>query len=148
MLDFYTQLGFAVDLLSQSKYHRDRQFGPYLRNEILPAISQGQARFFVSSSNLPVALVTWAWLDDATLADLHETGRCLGLDEWRSGEHLFFNDWIAPYGTTRDIFREFCDRVFPEVNEASSLRRNPDGSVRRINRWRRTGGEFRLRKAS
>ena len=148
MLDFYTQLGFAVDLLSQSKYHSQRPFGPYLRNEILPALSNGQARFFVTDSGSPAALVTWAWLDGDTLTDLQNTGRSLALYEWNCGTNLFFNDWIAPYGTTHALFLEFYNRVFPEVNEATSLRRNPDGSVRRVNQWRRSGGRTRLRRAS
>jgi cytolysin-activating lysine-acyltransferase len=55
-------------------------------------------------------------------------------EEWSEGSHLFFNDWITKPTVFRTAMAHMTQTVFP--NEiASSLRRNPDGSVRRINKW-------------
>ncbi|HHL20053.1 MAG TPA: toxin-activating lysine-acyltransferase [Aliiroseovarius sp.] len=91
---------------------------------------------------IPTAMATWAWLSEETERDVHATGRALNEDEWNCGKRLFFNDWITPYGNIREVLHDMTHNTFP--NEvATSLRRNPDGSVRRINRW--TG--VNLRKA-
>ena len=55
-------------------------------------------------------------------------------DEWQSGEHLFFNDWIAPYGNIRSAMHDIATHVFPH-HTATSIRRHQDGSIRKINYW-------------
>lgn len=87
-------------------------------------------------------MVTWAWLTDDVQSEVHTSGRALGRDEWTCGDRLFFNDWITPNNNIREVLHDMTHNIFP--NEvATSLRRNLDGSVRRINRW--TG--VNLRKA-
>jgi len=78
-------------------------------------------------------MVTWAWLSEPVEREVHATGRALAAHEWNCGNRLFFNDWVSPYGNAREIRRDIM-QVFP-VDLATSLRRNLDGSVRRINRW-------------
>jgi len=133
-IDLYTCVGFALELLSKSEYHRQHSLGDYFRTEILPAYGFGQFRFYVNDQGIPTGLVTWAWLSDEVQAEIHKTGRALQRSEWRSGENLFFNDFVTPYGTMKPVLRDFTKNVFP-MEIATSLRRNADGSVRRINRW-------------
>lgn len=141
-IDYYASVGYALELLAQSEYHRQFEVGEYFRIEILPAIWCGQIRFYLTSEGIPTAMATWAWLSEETERDVHATGRALNEDEWNCGKRLFFNDWITPYGNIREVLHDMTHNTFP--NEvATSLRRNPDGSVRRINRW--TG--VNLRKA-
>jgi cytolysin-activating lysine-acyltransferase len=90
-------------------------------------------------------MVTWAWLSEPVERDVLATGRALARDEWQSGEHLFCNDWITPFGNMREVAHDFMHNIFPN-SVASSIRRNPDGTVRRVNRWtgvnlRRLGSE-------
>ena len=133
-LDEYTKVGFALELLAQSNYHQQYPMGDYFRTEILPPIWANQMRFYLTTEGVPTAMVTWAWLSQEVEQEIHQTGRALGEDEWQSGERLFFNDWVTPYGNTREAIRDMTHNVFPN-EEASSLRRNHDGSVRKINRW-------------
>lgn len=141
-VDLYAGLGYTVELLAQSEYHRRFGLGDYLHVEILPALRQRQARFYLTPEGVPTALVTWAWLSDTVEREVHATGRALLPEEWRCGDRLFCNDWITPYGNIREVVHDMTYDVFP--NEfATSLRRNLDGTVRRINRW--TG--VNLRKA-
>ena len=142
-IDYYAANGYALELLAQSEYHQRHPLGDYFRTEILPALWANQARFYLTDEGLPTAMVTWAWLSEDVETDIHATGRALAQEEWNCGGRLFFNDWITPYDNIRDVLHDMTHNIFP--NEvATSLRRNPDGSVRRINRW--TG--VNLRKAS
>jgi cytolysin-activating lysine-acyltransferase len=144
-IDYYGSVGYALELLAQSEYHRQFPLGDYFRAEILPALWCGQARFYLTQEGIPTAMVTWAWLSEPVERDVLATGRALARDEWQSGEHLFFNDWITPFGNMREVAHDFMHNIFPN-SVASSIRRNPDGTVRRVNRWtgvnlRRLGSE-------
>lgn len=141
-IDYYTSVGYALELLAQSDYHRQQKLGDYFRAEILPALWCGQTRFYLTNEGIPTAMVTWAWLSEMVQRDVHNSGRALAPEEWTCGDRLFFNDWITPYGNIRDVLHDMTHNIFPD-EVATSLRRNPDGSVRRVNRW--TG--VNLRKA-
>ena len=142
-LDYYASTGFALELLAQSPYHKQHKVGDYFRAEILPALWVNQARFYLTEEGIPTAMVTWAWLTETVEADVHSTGRALFHEEWKSGDRLFFNDWITPYNNIRDVLHDMTHNIFPD-EIATSIRRNPDGSVRRINRW--TGKNIRTLK--
>lgn len=133
-IDYYAGVGYALELLAQSEYHGSRKLGDYFQAEILPALRFGQSRFHVTDDCVPTALVTWAWLSKEVETDVHATGRALFHDEWKCGDRLFINDWIAPYGNIRALTHDIGNNVFPD-DTATSLRRNPDGSVRRVCRW-------------
>lgn len=139
-LDYYTQVGFTLELLAQSEYHKQHPTGDYLRTEVLPAIWNKQARFYLTKDGQPKVMVTWAWLNADVEKDIHKTGRALTDDEWNCGDHLFFNDWISPYGNIRDAIKDMTSSVFPN-ERASGIRRNKDGSVKKICYW--TGKSFR-----
>ncbi|MBK5933385.1 cytolysin-activating lysine-acyltransferase [Rhodovulum imhoffii] len=133
-IDYYASVGYALELLAQSEYHRQFKLGDYLRVEILPALWCGQARFYVTNEGIPTAMVTWAWLSPEVERDVHKTGRALANEEWNCGDRLFFNDWITPFDNIREVLHDMTHNIFPD-EVATSLRRNHDGTVRRINRW-------------
>ncbi|MXY35154.1 MAG: toxin-activating lysine-acyltransferase [Boseongicola sp. SB0676_bin_33] len=133
-IDLYAGVGYALELLARSEYHGTRRLGDYFRSEILPALRCGQSRFHVTKDCVPTAMVTWAWLSKEVEREVHATGRALSRNEWQCGDRLFINDWIAPHGNIRTLTHDIGNNVFPD-DVATSLRRNPDGSVRRVNRW-------------
>lgn len=139
-IDLYASVGYALELLARSDYHRRLPVGRYLAVEVMPALRSGQARFYLTPDGIPTAMVTWAWLSEAVEREVHATGRALTAHEWRCGERLFFNDWVTPYENIREVLHDMTHVVFPD-EIATSLRRRPDGSVRRINRW--TGANLR-----
>ncbi|MDN3557807.1 toxin-activating lysine-acyltransferase [Halomonas maura] len=142
-VDDYTSLGYVLELLAQSECHRQFELGDYFCTEILPPLSCNQVRFYVTPEGWPTAMLTWAWLSEQVERDVHATGRALGKEEWASGDRLFFNDWVTPYGNIREVLHDMTHHHFP--NEvATSLRRRHDGSVHSINRW--TGVNFRRKK--
>ena len=133
-IDYYASVGYALELLAQSEYHRQFRLGDYFRVEILPALWCGQTRFYCSHNGMPTAMISWAWLSEKVECEIHATGRALTHDEWNCGDRLFFNDWITPYNNIREVVHDMTHNVFPD-EVATSLRRNRDGTVRRINRW-------------
>lgn len=142
-VDYYASAGFALELLAQSPYHKSLALGDYFRTEVLPALWAKQTRFYLTNDGVPTAMVTWAWLNADVEKDVHATGRALTREEWKCGDRLFFNDWITPYDNIKDVTRDLTHNIF--ANEvATSLRRNPDSSVRRVNRW--TGVNLRRLK--
>lgn len=142
-VDYYACVGYALELLARSEYHRTLTLGNYFRAEILPALWCGQSRFYLTDDCVPTAMVTWAWLSKKVESEVHATGRALFGDEWTSGNQLFINDWITPYGNIREVLHDMTHNVFPD-EVATSIRRTPDGTVRRVNRW--TGANLRKRK--
>ena len=133
-LDYYTYVGYALELLARSNYHKQHQLGAYFRTEILPAFRNNQVQFYTDKNGAPIGLVTWAWLSSPALKEIHESGRAVAENEWKSGDNLFFNDFITPYGNMKEVLLDFTTNIFP--NEvATSLRRRPDGTIRRVNRW-------------
>ena len=133
-LDYYASTGLALELLAKSPYHQQHKLGDYFRTEILPALWTNQVRFYVTKDFVPTAMVTWAWLNGDVERDVHETGRALFHEEWNCGKRLFCNDWITPYNNIREVLHDMTHNIFPD-EAATSLRRNSDGTVRRINRW-------------
>ena len=133
-IDYHASVGYALELLAKSEYHRQFPLGDYFRVEILPALWCGQTRFYLTPDGIPTAMVTWAWLSQEVEREVHVAGRALSQGEWTCGDRHFFNDWITPFGNIREVMYDISHNVFPDT-VASSLRRNPDGSVRRINRW-------------
>ena len=142
-IDQYAAMGYALELLAQSPYHRQFALRQYFPVEIFPALRSRQMHFYLTKEGIPTAMITWAWLNEDVERDIHETGRALRTDEWQCGDRLFFNDWITPYGNTRETVRAVMRELFPEISQATSIRRNPDGSVRKINRWRQAGARLR-----
>ena len=142
-LDEYTKVGFALELLAQSNYHKQYPMGNYFHTEVLPPILANPVRFYITAAGTPTAMVTWAWLSQEVEQAIHQTGRALAEDEWQSGDRLFFNDWIAPYGNIRAAMGDIATHVFPDKT-ATSIRRNIDGSIRKINYW--TGRALRQQR--
>lgn len=132
--DGLSAIGMAIQQLADSPYHRQFSLSYYLPVEILPALRAGNLQIFVDQGGQPAGMVTWAWLSDAVLGRVLKTGSALSHAEWNCGSGLFFNDWITQPKVLRSVLQEMTEHRFP--NEvATSLRRAPDGSVRRVNRW-------------
>lgn len=132
--DVLTALGVTIHQLAGSPYHQQFLLSRYLPVEILPALENGQIRCYSDISGEPMGIVTWAWLEEKIVPEIHATGRSLASQEWVGGAHLFFNDWITDRQAFRPAMNEMCGVLFSE-RFATSIRRNQDGSVRKINRW-------------
>ena len=131
--DRFWALGLMLTALARADYHRGFPVEHYVRVELIPALERQQFWCFWDADGQP-GFVTWAWVSPAVQDRLHDHGHALGPKDWQTGSQLFFNDWVTPDGLVRAALR-FCTRdIFPD-DVATSLRRHPDASIRKINRW-------------
>ena len=136
-LDYESALGISLWLLSQSEYHKNWSIHD-VDLEIIPALIHEQFRIYFDEQQNPVGLATWAWLSDAAKSKVLNNQGALEFEEWESGEHLMFNDYIAPWGHAKAILKDLRSNVFPNET-AFSLGRNPDGSIRKVYQWKGKG---------
>jgi len=132
-LDFYSRLGIAILLMEQSPYHK--QWPLYdAELELVPPLHLNQCKFYFDPQQNPVAFVTWSSITEATKNKLVNQGGQMQWDDWNNGDLLLFNDFVAPFGHTREILKDLRNQDWP--NEiAFSLRRAKDGSVKKVNYW-------------
>lgn len=136
--EIYSTIGAAIELNAASKYHQQFSLPVWINHLILPAIKSKQIKIYYSLKQKPVALVIWAWLSESVLESVCTVeDKVIEQNEWQCGSHLFFSDFIVPYGNTREIFNRVFLELFPDEYQAISLRRNMDGSIRKKNIWRR-----------
>lgn len=142
-IDYYTAVGYSLELLAQSEYHQQQKLGSYFDVEIIPPLLANQVRFYLTPEGIPTAMATWAWISEEIETEIHQTGRALAHDEWTGGDRLFCNDWITPYNNIREVVHDMTHNLFPNA-EATSVRRKHDGSVYKICRW--TGVNLRKQR--
>ncbi len=131
-------VGLAIHLLAGSPYHRQFPVARYLPVEILPPFRRHQAQLYLDPYRRPVGVVTWARANRDVLSDVLATGRALKDGEWNCGPYVFINDWITEQSAFRSVVTDVETRLFP-YEIATSIRRTPEGGVRRVNRWRGIG---------
>ena len=103
--------------------------------EIIPALIHKQFRIYFDEQQNPAGLATWVWLNDDAKAKVLNNQGPLEFEEWQSGEHLMFNDYIAPWGHAKAILKDLRSNVFA-TEKAFSLGRNADGSIRKVYYWK------------
>ncbi len=131
--DCFSSAGFAVELLAHSEYHQKFEMVTFLDIDVLAPRWCAQAHFYLSNDGVPTAKTTWTYLSEDAQTDIQTKGRALAESEWTCGSRLFLNDWIVPYGYTRDFLEGTMHNVF-QIEFSTSVRRNPGTTVWRINR--------------
>jgi len=132
-IDYYNKFGIALHLLAKSEYHKHHHAYEYLMTEIWPPILFNQNKIYFEN-NTPIGLVTWAWINEDVKCEIHQSGRALTGDEWQSGDSLFFNDFIAPFGHAKVVAKDLKYGLFKD-QVATSIHRNVDGGIGRIQTW-------------
>lgn len=131
------QTGLAAYLMFSCKNYQLYQLA-CLRIWIEPAIRHQQIQFFFNEYYKVVGYVTWALLaPDVEHRLSHDPNVLFHESEWNEGESLWIMDFVAPFGHAREIIRHVRTELFPDHQQAQSLRRNADGSVRKVSLWRR-----------
>ena len=134
-----TLLVVAAMMTALFNYYHDYQqsvlFAKYqsgLGKEVFNRLLAMEVPYFDSQQN-PVAFVTWSNITEATKTKLVNSGQ-MEWDDWDSGPLLLFNDFVAPFGHTREILKDLRSLEWPH-KIAFSLRRAQDGSVKKANYW-------------
>lgn len=124
-----TVLGAATWLWMHSSAHRDAPLHT-LSSLLLPALKHRQ--FILGSQHgQPLFYVSWLSLSaDAEQRYLHNSPLDLADRDWNSGERLWFNDWVTPFGHSgavgrllqRRLFANRCARALYHRGEERGLR--------------------------
>ena len=130
-------IGTATYLLTRCRYQV--YAAACIRIWLEPAIDFEQIRFYFDAAGKPVGYVTWAWLAKDVAARLvRDPAFALHISEWTEGEELWILDFVAPFGDALDIAADCLQAdVFARAKEVNFVRRNQDGSVRRVGRVKR-----------
>lgn len=105
-----TLLGHITWLWMNSPLHKHWPVH-LLTVNVMPAL-QHQQFFLLMQDNLPVAYCSWAKLSlDKEVKYILDTNS-LTLEDWISGDRYWFIDWIAPFGHTKDLYKQMRSR-FP-----------------------------------
>lgn len=137
--NFYRNLGYCFHLLTHSSTHKDFNLADYMDVEICPANWRGQLRVYKNNEKHPVGFVTWAKVNENTKQELIQDSRALYHREWSSGDLLFFNDFVAPWGGVKEILSDLTSTMFPK-EQAFSISRDKHGKTKKVHRW--TGKEY------
>lgn len=133
-MDFETSLGICIWLMSQSEYHKKWSMKNF-DLEIVTPLLHNQLKIYFDENQNPVGLASWAWIGDEQKKRVLADKGVLDFDEWHSGKHLLFHDYIAPWGHAKAILKDLRTHEFPNET-AFSLGRNEDGTVRKVYYWK------------
>ena len=125
----YLLIGDITTLFLRSNYHKNFPIINMFAVVVEP-LTINQCKIYYNNKNLPIAFVSWAWVSNVISEKYQKGDYLLQPNEWKSGEHLWIMDFIAPYGHTRKIVADLYENVFGREQKANFLRRNPDGSVK------------------
>jgi len=112
--DLLVTIGEIFFLLSHSELHMRQPLFLIQRRFVHP-LSIGQARMFYGTGNVPIGYVSWAWLSDDVDRAMMDDPDALRPGDWQSGDHLWFIEFIAPFGRVREMVRFLDDEVFGTV---------------------------------
>lgn len=105
-------LGATVWLWMHSPMHRDAPL-QVLPTVLLPIIKR-QQYVLVSQGERPVCFLSWMWLNsDAETRYLSEPTVMIKEEDWRSGNRMWFRDFIAPFGHASTMFHLLREEIFP-----------------------------------
>lgn len=135
--DFFRCVGLVATLMGQSPRYCEYPIA-CIPLWLEPAIRHCQIHFFLNHGGVPVGYLTWAWLTtDTEHRLLHDPAVLLHISEWNEGDRLWILDFVLLSGDVRSRLREAAS-VFENYEQAKSLRRREDGTVRKVSTWRRT----------
>jgi cytolysin-activating lysine-acyltransferase len=129
--------GAVAQLMAQSKGYSGYPLASLIE-WINPAIYTDQIMIFYDWKGLaPVGYITWAYLaEDVAHRWQNDPEVRLHESEWNEGETLWIMDFVALSGYCEDIAHYVDQHLFRDATEAFSLRRKPNGRVRKVSRWR------------
>ncbi|MDO5640377.1 MAG: toxin-activating lysine-acyltransferase [Neisseria sp.] len=104
-------LGAMTWLWLQSAHYRHHLVSE-MAAWVLPVLKNGQFALF-SRHARPLGYITWAYFDEAAEQRYLESNlSLLQNQDWQSGDRMWFVNWFAPLGHSREI-KSIAARLFP-----------------------------------
>lgn len=104
---------------------------------VRPAILLEQIHFFYDAAGAYCGYMTWARVaQDVESRLINDPEVLLHVSEWNEGERLWILDFCIFRGNVRGFIAE-SRKLFGDEEIARSVRRNNDGTVRKVVEWSR-----------
>jgi cytolysin-activating lysine-acyltransferase len=133
---YYALLGQISSVMMSSDIYQKYPIA-CLTTWIRPPVLLGQCHLYYDLSGGLIGYITWALLaEDAEDRWLHDPNVILHISEWNEGDRLWIMDFVALNGDIRRLILA-SESLFPGHRIAKSLRRNVDGSMRKVTTWSR-----------
>jgi len=134
--EFHRRMGMVAATMTRSSQYCQYPIA-CLAVWVEPAIVLDQIHFFRDSGDKVIGYMTWALLaEDAERRLLQDPEVIFHFSEWNEGDRLWIMDLVLLGGDMRTVLKE-AGRLFPVFEQAKSLRRRSDGSIRKVTTWRR-----------
>lgn len=122
-------LGKAMWLYSSSKLHRSWPVGGAV-HYIIPPIELKQYALLEGSDGLPRGWASWAWLSPQAEAKYIKDPNSLVQEDWKSGDRLWFIDFISPFSFKDTIrLRKLVGKIHANSYLARSIRLRSDSKA-------------------
>jgi len=105
-------IGELLFLCLQSPLHRHYTIKD-IQNRFLRPAQINHYRLYRDARG-PLAIVTWALLSEALDARQSAGPEPLSQEDWQSGDHLWFTDFVAPFGQVETVMKDLTENLFPE----------------------------------
>lgn len=125
-------LGEITALCMNSKLHSQYRIND-ITNNFLPPINLDQFRIYKKGTD-PIALITWAYLDEETENKYINEQYDLRLNDWNKGDRLWFIDFIATIDVIKQIEHNMKHELFPN-QMGKALRADETGKVNHIQEY-------------
>ena len=125
-------LGEVTALCMNSKLHSRYRIND-ITNNFLPPINLDQFRIYKKGTD-PIALITWAFLDEETENKYINEQYDLKLNDWNSGERLWFVDFVATVDVMKQIEYDMKHNLFPN-KIGKALRADDTGRIKHIQEY-------------
>lgn len=90
-------MGGVMLLTQRSPLHRAYLVSEWYQ-QIYPAITLNQFRYYTDEHGNPLAFCNWAFLSKKNMNEILSGERDIRKEDWQSGSNMFFPEMIAPYG--------------------------------------------------
>jgi cytolysin-activating lysine-acyltransferase len=111
--DLQKALGAAVSLMGISGAHQ-HLFVADFQWAVLPPLALRQYRLFRNDKDQVVGYASWALLNDEAQERVKKHGFKLRPNEWKSGEHAWLADIVAPFGGAEQMARQLKRQLFKD----------------------------------
>ena len=125
-------LGEITALCMNSPLHCKYQIND-ITNNFLPPLDLDQFRIY-KKGDMPIALITWAYLDESTEEKYQNQQYDLKLNDWNKGDRLWFIDFIANQDVIKEIEYDMKHNLFP-TQMAKALRADENGEVKHVHKY-------------
>ena len=90
---------------------------------LIPPVILDQCKLYMKDE-MPWVFITWAMVSDAIDVRLRSAIPKIAPHEWKSGEHVWLIDIVAPFGQAEEMAGALCQEQFPGRKVCALM---PDG---------------------